>query len=143
FAYNSAQHDAIGYTPVYLNLGRELLSLANATNTKQYYNPRHSSWKLRVGHKIYKKEYTSSKSVTFNAKLAPRFKGLHSRLGAWYPPLSSTYAIEAAARRIYIHDFKLAPSSDGETIDRNEKNTDEHMDTEYTDTNTDSDENEK
>jgi len=48
--------------------------------------------------------------------------------------------IEAAARHIHIHDFKLAPSSDGETIDRNEKNTDEHMDTEYTDTNTDSDE---
>ncbi|KYN10466.1 hypothetical protein ALC57_17394 [Trachymyrmex cornetzi] len=32
FAYNSATHDATGYTPAYINLGRELLSPVNAKN---------------------------------------------------------------------------------------------------------------
>ncbi|XP_018403330.1 PREDICTED: uncharacterized protein K02A2.6-like [Cyphomyrmex costatus] len=35
FAYNSAHHDATGYTPAYVNLGRELLSPANAANSRQ------------------------------------------------------------------------------------------------------------
>ncbi|KYN08461.1 hypothetical protein ALC62_00553 [Cyphomyrmex costatus] len=30
FAFNSAHHDATGYTPAYINLGRELLSPVNA-----------------------------------------------------------------------------------------------------------------
>ncbi|KYN05101.1 Uncharacterized protein K02A2.6 [Cyphomyrmex costatus] len=35
FAYYSAHHDATGYTPAYLNLGRELLSPVNSVNSRQ------------------------------------------------------------------------------------------------------------
>lgn len=36
FAYNTAAHDAIGYTQAYLNFGRELISPVAENQTRQH-----------------------------------------------------------------------------------------------------------
>ncbi|KYN17434.1 hypothetical protein ALC57_10276 [Trachymyrmex cornetzi] len=165
FAFNTARHDATGYTPAYLNLGRELLSPVNANNVRQgaapspdttrrhleeayelvrinlaqafqrqqkYYDLRRRLWKPKIGDKIYKREYPlSNKNATFNAKLAPKFKGpleikrvvspvvvdLRDRNDRWH-------------RHVHIKDLKPDPPHgpiNNEDEISNEQNTDEDV----------------
>ncbi|XP_029673843.1 uncharacterized protein LOC115241984 [Formica exsecta] len=125
FAFNTAVHDATGYTPAYITHGRELVPphrTAPATKTvriklarafqrqERYYNLRRREWRPRVGEWVWKRDHPLSKKAdNFNAKLAPKYIGplevrrivspvivdLRSKRGKWY-------------RHVHIQDFKVA-----------------------------------
>ncbi|XP_018359902.1 PREDICTED: uncharacterized protein K02A2.6-like [Trachymyrmex cornetzi] len=115
FAYNTARHDATGYTPAYLNHGRELLSPANSQNARRGPAPPPDTTRrhLEEAYEFVRMNLArafQSKSNAFNAKLAPRFKGplevrrvvspvivdLRDGSGRWY-------------RHVHVKDLKPAP----------------------------------
>ncbi|KAL6433556.1 hypothetical protein ACFW04_006562 [Cataglyphis niger] len=126
FAYNTAVHDATGYTPAFINHAAPMpdtvqrqeaeemvrVNLARSFQRQEhYYNLRRRQWRPQIGDTVWKREYPlSNKANAFNAKLAPKFIGplevrrmispvitdLRSKSGKWY-------------RHIHIQDLKPAP----------------------------------
>ncbi|XP_032689937.1 uncharacterized protein LOC116853147 [Odontomachus brunneus] len=120
FAMNTAQQASTGYSPAFLNHGRELrapgatpplqATVATPPNEQQY-NLRRRPWKLRVGEQVWKRDHPlSTKTDAYAAKLAPRYLGpltvrrlvspviadLQDEAGRWY-------------RHVHVQDLKPAP----------------------------------
>ncbi|XP_029174985.1 uncharacterized protein LOC114943517 [Nylanderia fulva] len=142
FAYNTAVQDATGYTPAFLNHGRELhVSLPIAppgqltTNPDSVKNGLNTAYELvrinlALGKWVWKRDHPlSNRAQQFNVKLAPKFIGplevrriislvimdLHSRRGKWY-------------RHVHIQDLKPAHGLDRNN--ENNENNEGHVNTE-------------
>lgn len=143
FAFNTAVHDATGFTPAFLNHGRELcrpeepaatpsairrrledayklvrINLARAFQRQEkHYNLRRRKWKPEIGDRVWKKEHPlSNKAAGFNAKLAPKYIGPLEVRRIISPVIVDLRSEKGKwFRHVHVKDLKiLSPTKDEE-----------------------------